>query len=442
MVGPPPAGRGGRRRLTVLVTALAILGSWAVEPGAASPVGAAGAPASETDGPEVAPVIAPPAQRTVGEAPPGWPTPPRVHATSAIVVDVASGQVLAAIDPDRPRLVASTIKVLTALSVLERTELDDEVTVGDEVAGLPPYAAEVGLRPGHRWTVEQLLAGLIARSGNDAALALAVHVGGSVEGFVEILRQDAAALGIDGSGLRTPTGLGDRDQMSARDLAVIARVALQHPALAEIASQPTVDLPRIGRIVSRNELLAAYVGADGLKTGYTIAAGRCLIASATRDGRQVAVVVLGSTDPLGHFDDARALLDHVFDSFSTVRVTGSDGDLELREAGGWVPMVGDELDLFVPDDGPPVEHRLELPVEVPTQPVDAAVAWDGHLLADVSLEPPGGRAPDGSSGRDAVSSAPDVGAWIADRTYAAMRAASAADAWPVGEQRTVSGAGG
>lgn len=422
----PSVGRfSGRRALVRAVLASALVCGAVV----ASVTQAAGSVAPEE--------LVPPRTIAPGEEqpPPGWPTPPPLTAAAHIALDVGTGQVLAADNADEPRLVASTIKILTALSVLRRTSPDDVVTVGREVVGLPWYAAGVGLEPGARWTVEELLTGLIARSGNDAALALAVHVGGSVDDFVDLMRQDADALGLDGSGIRTPHGLGDRDRMSARDLATVARVLLRDPILAEISAQATVRLPGIGRIASRNELLGAYPGADGLKTGYTIAAGRCLIASATRDGRQALVVVLGSADPTGHFDDSRALLDHAFDRFESVRFTRSDADLELRRAGRWVELAAPPVELLVPDGRPRLDLEVHLPVEVQADEEVAAIAgWEGHELARTVLERvPDERdpaTPDVDRREDAVRDAPQVGGWMVERTYAAMRAATRGGAWP------------
>lgn len=367
------------------------------------------------------PTLQPPVTVGVDAPPTQWPEPPPLSARAAVLVDGDSGQVLAAIDHRSRRPVASTIKILTALTVLRRADLDAPVTVGEEVEGLPLVAARVGLEPGQTWTVGDLLAALVARSGNDAALALAVAVGGSPEGFLDLMREDAAALGIDGAVIETPHGLGDHDLLSAHDLATLARAAMTDDRFAAIVGRERVELPGIGSIVSRNELLGVYPGADGIKTGYTIPAGRTLIASATRDGRRLIAVVLGSADPDGHFRDAAALLDHGFERFAPVPLPA---ELEVRVPGGWVAYGAARTEVLVP---PEPAVGLEVTVSVPIEVGEEAgigVRWLDDPLARTALVPlaePEARA-------DIPE--PGIGAWFADRAYAAMRAATAAEAWP------------
>jgi serine-type D-Ala-D-Ala carboxypeptidase (penicillin-binding protein 5/6) len=355
---------------------------------------------------------------TVGvDTPPaGWPEPPSISARAAVLVDADSGQVLAAVDHLSPHPVASTVKTLTALTVLRRAELDDRVTAGEEVTGLPLVAAHVGLEPGDTWTVEELLAGLIARSGNDAAMALATAVGGSTEGFLELMRTDVADLGVVDAEIETPHGLGDLDRLSAHALATIARAAMADERFVDIAARSSVTLPGLGSIPSRNDLLASYRGADGVKTGYTIPAGRTLIASAARDDRRLVAVVLGSSDPDGHFRDAAALLDHGFERFAAVPVGGS---LEVRVAGGWVPYGAPRAEVLAPSEpGVALEVEVDVPIEA---------GGDAHVVARWLDDP----VLQQSLAAEIPAAPPDtVGGWLTDRTYAAMRAATAAESWP------------
>lgn len=358
------------------------------------------------------------------DAPPAeWIEPPPLGARHAILVETRTGQVLATIDADARVPVASTIKALTALTVGARTETDELVTAGDEVDGLPFDGASVGLEPGDTWTVEQLTAGIIARSGNDAASALAVHVAGGAEGFLELMREDAAALGLEGVTIETVHGLGDLDRLSARDLATIGRAALADEQLAAVLAAPSVQLPGLGRISSRNELLVTYPGADGVKTGYTAAAGRTLIASATRDGRQLLAVVLGSPGLDGHFRDAAALLDHGFERFNPLPTAGDGPIAELRRPGRWIGLdSAGAADVLVPS-GLSLTPRVLLvpPVEADVdEDLVVTMRWGDEDLAHLPL-----------TVEDPVGGAPSVeGAWIVDRAYAAMRAVTAADAWP------------
>lgn len=373
----------------------------------------AGVPAAAVD-------FTPPPQRAVSAPPPGWPSAPAVQAASYLLLDADTGQVIAERDADRRRPVASTVKVLTALSVLDRTDPDDVVTVGQEVVGIG--GAGVGLDPGEQWTVAQLLEGLIARSGNDAAMAVAAHVGGSVDGFVELMRSDATQLGLHGLTLATPSGLEDSNRLSARDLAVITRVALQDPTFRAVSARPAVSLPGIGTIESRNELLGVYDGAIGVKTGYTDEAGYCVVAAAERDGRELIAVVLDSPTPSSRFTDAGILLDHGFGRFATVDV---GVDVRLRQAGSWVRLRTDQIALLVPRRSPKLEADSPLSIEIPTRESvgEVDVRWRGEQLSRLPLRAePSGRPPTTGGGA--------VGQWLTDRAYAAMRAATLAGAWP------------
>lgn len=384
------------------------------------PSAAGAAPAGERP-------LAPPPVYGAATPPDGWPSPPEVTAAAYVVADLDTGQVIAAADADVRRPVASTVKVLTALSVLRRAALDEQITAGPEVTITRADAAGVGLDPGESWTVEDLLEGLVARSGNDAAAALAVGVGGSVAGFVELMRADAASLGLGQAVLEGPDGLDDRNRLSANDLLTITRAAMGDPSFAAIAVRPTVTLPGVGTVASRNALLGRYPGAVGVKTGYTVAAGRCVIAAAVRDDRRLVAVVLGAADPTAHFDDARRLLDFAFATFVRVPVSRDHAEVELRVPGGWVAVDAPPVALLAPVAAPDLDLRARLPVEVGTSAAGSLqVGWRGGEVGTVPLAGEGLDRP-GSDGGAAV------GEWLAERAYAAMRAATNASAWTHGD---------
>lgn len=361
--------------------------------------------------------------------PAGWPPAPSVSADAYLLADLATGQVLAARAPDERRPVASTVKILTAVTVLRRMGLADAVTVGPEVDGFAADAAGVGLDPGDTWSVEDLLEGLVARSGNDAAAALAVAIGGDIPGFVEEMRRDATALGLAELTLTEPDGLDDGNRLSARDLLVLTRVAMDDERFSAIAARSVVELPELGAIESRNTLLSEYPGADGVKTGYTAASGRCIVASAQRDGHRLVAVVLGSAGVTGHFADARTLLDHGFATFAAVPLAGPGPEVRLKVAGGWVGLDVDpaaraleRVDLLVPEVDAQVAHRAELPGSIDGQvSATLAVSWNGSEVGAVPLR--------GDAATDRPG-APGLGAWLVDRTYAAMRTATDGDLWP------------
>lgn len=365
--------------------------------------------------------LAPPTSIGAREVPPGWPDPPAATAGAYLLADVETGQVLAARADEQRRPAASTVKILTALSVLQRMDPTETVTVGPEVDGFAADAAGVGLDAGDTWTVEDLLEGLVARSGNDAAAALSVALGGSVDGFVGLMREDAAALGLVGTTLITPDGLADANRLSAADLLVLTRVAMDDPRFAAIAARPVVDLPGLGPIASRNELLSSYPGADGVKTGFTAASGRCLVASARRDGRHLVAVVLGSDGPTDHFSDARALLDHGFSTFRAIEVAGPGPEVRLKVPGGWVALDAPPASLHVPH-GSQVVHRIEVPVEaeLPLE-VPVAVTWEEHTIGELTLR--------GAAGDTPADRADGPARWIVGRAYESMRAATRAGLW-------------
>ncbi len=265
---------------------------------------------------------------TSGETPPAWrlypgqiqalvaaSRVPPVTARAALLADAQTGQVLLSLRADQPLPPASTTKMMTALIVLEHARPDEEVTVSaDALIG----DASMGLMAGERLTVEELLYGLLMVSGNDAAMALAEHVGGSFEAFVALMNRRAAEMGLLNTRFVNPHGLDAPGQLtSAADLLAIARAALAYDLFAKIVATPQARVA--GRLlVNRNELLTTYPGADGVKTGTTDAAGQCLVASATREGQRAIAVVLGSQD---RYADSRVLLDHYFAYFGWLRLT-------------------------------------------------------------------------------------------------------------------------
>lgn len=413
-------GRGLLRYAVPVMAGLALL-----SPGAAPSATAAADLDSARPAPEAVAAasagssyLVPPAQLARASVPPGWPTAPAATATAYVLLDAETGQVLAERRAHERRPVASTVKVLTALTVLERADPEDEVVIGAEVSGIG--GAGVGLAPGDVWTVEQLLEGLVVRSGNDAAVALATYVGGSVDAFMELMRQDAAALGVDGLVLASPSGLFDENRLSALDLATITRAAMRHPGFRNVAARETVTLPGQREMPSRNELLGRYPGATGVKTGYTDAAGWSLVAAAERNGHELIAVVLDSVDADARFTDAMALLDHGFGDFLRVR---HDLGVRLRRAGSWIDVPGRAVSILVPAEDPATAVDLPLPVAADTSlAIDARISWHGAELAAQRLSA-------AAPSREPADGTPELGRWLMDQGYAAMRAAAAADLW-------------
>jgi serine-type D-Ala-D-Ala carboxypeptidase (penicillin-binding protein 5/6) len=259
--------------------------------------------------------VAGPAAAELYELAPTAPPPPIIKARSAILVDLDSGKTLFQLDPHGRHAPASLTKVVTALVALDHLRLDQVITVPPSINQLPWDSTRMGLRAGERLTVRELLYGLFLNSGNDAAIALAEAVVPRAT-FVAWMNTKAAALGMTDSHFVNPIGLDDPAHLtSAADLGKAATELLRrHPDVAAMAATPNLTLPATGThhayaLYNLNELVRKYPGATGLKTGWTGHAGGCLIATATRDGRHVLVVLLASPRI---FDEAAALLDYGF----------------------------------------------------------------------------------------------------------------------------------
>lgn len=342
-----------------------------------------------------------------------WPDPGSIDAQTYVLVEVATGQRLAGMNADIRRPVASTVKLLTAYTVIRRADLDDVVTVGDEVLGVPGSGA--GLQPGDEWTIEQLLDGLLSRSGNDAAETLAIHVGGTREAFLALMEQDAAAMGVPDLDLTSPSGLDDTQRLSAHDLAMIGIAVLQDADLPELLAREIVALPGQPAAETRNELLGRYPGATGLKTGFTTPAGYSLVGSAQRGDRHLIGVVLGAGEDPSRFDGTASLLDHGFDAMSLAEVGTS---IELRVAGGAVDLVVPPTPVTVPATSE-ASLQLTLPIRPPSEALRFPVLVDGEELGVLTAAPTGGPTP-------LDPGSPAMGRALVDGAYAALRAASAA----------------
>lgn len=350
---------------------------------------------------------------------PSWPTPPDVPARAYLVVDAETGQSLAERDADQLRAVASTIKILTVWTALQRAELDEVVTIAPEAAGVG--GAGVGVRPGQEWTVEQLAQATIVRSGNDAATALAIHVGGSVDGFTQLMRDDAAGLGLDGFTIESPTGLDDANRLSARHLAELARAAMLDPDFRRIAGERTYR-SRSGQLeAGRNLLLVDYPGATGIKTGQTAAAGWSVVGSAERDDREVIAVVLDAGGDAQRFTTAATLLTYGLDGFeNTEFATG----FRLRRPGVWVDYAPDRVATVTVPRGATAEVVQSAPTIASEDPALARAELEGVTLATWDLRP------DATEATDPPQDEAGIGSWLWDRAYAAMRATTNAGEWP------------
>ena len=242
-----------------------------------------------------------------------------ISAECAILYEAETGTVLYEKNPDRQMLIASTTKIMTALVALENSDCDDIVTIPSQCEGIE--GSSMYLKAGEKLSLKTLLYGLLLESGNDAAVAIAIHTAGTVEKFAELMNARAQELGCTNTHFVNPNGLdADDHYSSARDLALIMAEAMNSKVFKQIVSTKTFTAE--GRTFSNhNKLLWSYEGMVGGKTGYTKSAGRTLVTCAQRNGMTVICVTLNDSDD---WNDHINLLDSAFNNWElkTICVAG------------------------------------------------------------------------------------------------------------------------
>ncbi|MHB9145977.1 MAG: D-alanyl-D-alanine carboxypeptidase family protein [Symbiobacteriia bacterium] len=309
--------------------------------------------------------------------------PQKILADAAMLMDGRTGQVLWEKNGRRRMAPASTTKVMTAILAIERGNLDRVTPVSRRAASVA--GSSMGLRTGARYTLRELLDGLLLRSGNDAATAIAEQVGGSVEDFVRLMNEKAIDLGAVNTHFENPHGLDSPGHYTTvEDMALMTRYAMRLTLFAEIVgskerSVEPEDKQGEQLLRNTNRLLWLYTWADGVKTGTTGRAGKCLVASATRDGQRLIAVVFRSSD---RWQDAIRLLEYGYKNFATVLVAPSGETLEqTRVRGGLdarVPVVfGEELAVVVPRrQGEPLMVEMQVEVDATLR----APLYEGQIV--------------------------------------------------------------
>lgn len=247
----------------------------------------------------------------------------RNSAQNLAVIERDSGRILAASNADEKLPMASTTKIVTAITVIEKEdELDRVISVPASAVGIE--GSSIYLQAGERLSLRQLLYGLMLRSGNDCAVALALSVSGSIEAFADEMNRTALKAGATNSNFVNPHGLHDKKHYTtARDLAIISAYAMKNATFREIVSTKRIVIPWQGHdcdreLINKNKILSTLEGGDGIKTGYTSTAGRCLVASATRNGMNVIAVVLNCV-PM--FESCRELIDQAFTDYRNIDIS-------------------------------------------------------------------------------------------------------------------------
>jgi D-alanyl-D-alanine carboxypeptidase len=262
------------------------------------------------------------------------PAPPKLAAKAA-TLSTMDGLTLWSRNSTAQRRVASTIKMLNALVVRDRTKLTDVVTVTSAAARIDN--GDVGLVTGQKLTVHQLLALMLIPSANDAAEALAIHIGGSEKAYVVLMNAKAKSLGLKGTIAADAHGLGKRESSTAYDLSVVARRFMADPVLRAIVAKHSVAVPRVGAksdwASSTDRLLGVYRGIEGVKTGFTAPAGYCFVGAARRGDVELVGVVLGTDSIAARFAEMRKLLDWGFAHAHTHQVVSRDTTIGVQPVG-------------------------------------------------------------------------------------------------------------
>lgn len=256
-----------------------------------------------------------------------------INSRAYVVIDRNSGVVLCGKNENQKRKMASTTKIMTATVVLENANLNDIVTVSKKAAGTG--GSRLGLKAGDKLSVQDLLYGLLLCSGNDAAVALAEFVGGDIEGFANLMNEEAALLGLNNTHFETPHGLDSNlHYTTAYELAVLTNFALENDVFSKIVGtlNYTVNINGYPKnIHNTNELLGSLDGVYGVKTGFTNGANRCLVTSCKRGDLDVICVVLGADTKKFRTIDSTKLINYVFSNFSVVNIK----DLIYEEFENW-----------------------------------------------------------------------------------------------------------
>ncbi|MBC8016868.1 MAG: D-alanyl-D-alanine carboxypeptidase [Sporomusaceae bacterium] len=264
------------------------------------------------------------------------PNPPNIVAKSAIVIDAATGKVLYSKNAEEKRYPASTTKIMSLIVALEHSNLDEMVTTSRNASGTE--GSTLWLAEGEKLKMLDVLYGIMLVSGNDATVAVAEHISGSVEKFAQLMTDKAHTIGANDTNFTNSNGLPDPNHFStAHDLARITAYGYKKPLFTEIISTKNKVIPWAGKdhdrdLYNENRMLWLYEGGNGVKTGYTDAAGRCLVSGAKRNGIQLITVVLDS-DTM--WDDSIALLNFGFTQVKPEAIFNQDDILKtIRVANG------------------------------------------------------------------------------------------------------------
>ncbi len=318
-------------------------------------------------------------------------------AKSAIMIDGASGAVLYSKNPDERLGMASTTKIMTGILALEYGKLNDVYTVPQE--GYWVEGSSIYVNPGEKITLETLLYGLLLKSGNDAALAIARHISGSEQAFVKLMNDKAAELGLTNTRFANPHGLyAEEHYTTSRELAKLAAYAMQNPVFAQIVNtsqyKETPIQDRDGRVINNaNKLISMYAEADGIKPGFTPETGRTLVGSASKNGVRVITVTLDCADD---WIEHKAMFDYAFNNFEqkTILKKGDSVGTYRVKNGNYneVGVIIDKDISMLVSKNSAGKYQIEMESQYLTAPVtegqqvgSAKICFDDGAVHEVSL---------------------------------------------------------
>lgn len=342
-----------------------------------------------------------------------------ILAEGAILIDADTGQILYSKNMHTPFKPASTTKMLTALLILDKFKLDDKVIIDKD----SPFTggSRIYIIEGEEFTVEQLLNAMLIESANDVAVALAIYHSGSIEAFANEMNKKAKELGALNSNFENPSGLdGEKHLSTAYDLSLIGKAAMENDIIRSIVKKSSYQIPPTNKqdetryLTNSNKFLYGtgsknkidYKGktidikydiVTGIKTGYTVAAGQCFVASASKDGKNLISVILKSQGK-NIYTDSRRILDYGFDEFSKILIASSHDELasfniEDKEVSA---VLKEDVELFMPSDFDksllektviPSED-ISLPIKEDTVLATVEYSYNGNKLATRNLYPP------------------------------------------------------
>ena len=314
---------------------------------------------------------------------------------SSIVIDADTGRILYEKNAHEKMPMASTTKIMTALIALEKGNLNDKVKVSDESIGIE--GSSIYLKPQEVITLKDLIYGLMLRSGNDSAVAIASHLGGSTEEFVNLMNNKARSIGALNTNFTNPNGLHDDNHYStAYDMALITREAFKKDEFANVVKSKTYVAEREENnyFYNKNKTLIEYDGGNGVKTGYTMRSGRCLVSSASRNGMNLIAVSLNASD---WFNDNYKLLDYGFENYKysliydkgqyLKKIAINNGDRD------YLDLVTEKVFFYPLKEGE--REKVKISIETPeniTLPIDKgdkigyiSVYLDNHLIDKSNL---------------------------------------------------------